>query len=63
MAIKTLEDAETYVEGWKNVHWDGFGMFRFRPNPRAIMSPDGVMVDGEWGYRENIPLTREGYEV
>jgi hypothetical protein len=65
MVLKGLKAAEKFVrkqaDAGNDVRWEGFDkIIFFRPDDRAMRSPQGALRDGVWGYDNVVTVDGNG---
>lgn len=63
MLIKSLEEMEQIVEKNKSLIWDGWTVVSIQPANNAMMSKDGIKVNGKWCLQKRFEATANGWEI
>lgn len=64
LTLKTLPDAERFVETQKSlgndIRWDNYDIVFFRAAPQGVYSKHGAFRNGVWGFDNKVPVSDKG---
>lgn len=63
MLVNKLEVMESIVAKNKELSWDGWDVFTLKKTPGAMLSTDGVFVNGSWQLKTKFALSEMGWEI
>lgn len=63
MLVNDLNHMEKIVESQRDLYWDGWNVVKFKKDPSAFTSVNGVFRNGHWGKTTTFPVTERGWDI
>lgn len=60
MITLNYDSADGFVQGKRNLFWNGWEILHWKPNPSAYTSPKGAFLGGRWGILTHFPVNSSG---
>lgn len=63
MFVRSLEEMEQIVKKNKSLVWDGWTVVELQPAKNALVSKDGIRINGKWYLQKRFDANSEGWEI